>query len=142
MHRLSIGAGRDRRPGWKTLDADPANQPDFLATVPPLPEQVQRVAWDAIEMLHVVEHFPPWVAAELLGEIHAVLAPGGLLVLEQQDPVAFGFRASFLALTAVGFAASLLCFIAYWIDRRHRRNQAVAALQYMNQIETNLSDPS
>lgn len=61
------------------------------------------------------------------------------LVLEEQESVAFGFRASFFALAAVGFAASLLCFIAYWTDRQRRRGQVAAALQFMDQIETNLT---
>ena len=65
----------------------------------------------------------------------------GFLVLEEQQSVAFGFRGSFLVLTAVGFAASLLCFIAYWTDRRRRRDQGAVALQYMVQIETNLTRP-
>ena len=62
----------------------------------------------------------------------------GLLALEQQNNVAFGFRASFLTLTAVGLVASMICFIAYWMDRRRRKNDVATTLQYMNQIETNL----
>ena len=65
----------------------------------------------------------------------------GFLVLVEQQSVAFGFRGSFLALTAVGFTSSLLCFIAYLTDRRRRRDQGAIALQYMDQIETNLTRP-
>jgi hypothetical protein len=85
MHRLSIGAGRDQKPGWKCLDADPTHRPDFVATVPPLPEAVKQICWHEIEMIHVIEHFYPWQADELLREIFDILQPGGLLVLEQPN---------------------------------------------------------
>lgn len=63
----------------------------------------------------------------------------GTLALEQQNSVAFGFRASFLALTAVGFVTSLICFIAFLFERLRRKNQVAIVLQYMDQIETSLT---
>ncbi len=85
MNCLTIAAGPDRRSGWKTLDANPANEPDFVASVPPLPEAVRLVSWDEIELIHGIEHFFAWDAAALLREIHEVLRPDGLLTLEQPN---------------------------------------------------------
>lgn len=82
---LIIGCGAQRRPGWKTLDADPTVGSDYVADLPPLPPEVREVPWDTIEMIHFIEHLYPWDAAELLRQIHACLRPGGTFVLEQPD---------------------------------------------------------
>ena len=110
----------------------PPRQQAFLITV----GDWNRIK-DAIESIHSLENhwFTAFWAFLTLGVSFLI----GLLALEQQNNVAFGFRASFLALTAAGFVASLICFIAYWIDRGRRKNQVVAALQSMNQIETSLT---
>ena len=81
-NKLMIGAGKSRRSGWTTLDADPRSKADIIATVPPLPDQVKAKRWDEIEMIHVIEHFYIWEARQLLCEIRAVLAPGGKLIVE------------------------------------------------------------
>jgi predicted SAM-dependent methyltransferase len=78
-------AGIFRREGWKTLDADPRNRPDYLAAIPPLPEAVKGQRWEEIEWLHGITSFYPWDGAALLREIHDVLEPGGKLILEQPD---------------------------------------------------------
>lgn len=85
MNRLILCAGRVRRPGWKTLDADPDVGPDILAHVPPLPADVKQRQWDTIEWIHGVGTFDPWVAEVLLADLREVLAPDGILVLEQPD---------------------------------------------------------
>lgn len=85
MNRLMLCAGSMRRPGWKTLDADPKHAPDFLASIPPLPDAVKAQKWDEIEWIHGITSLYPWQAVQVLQEIRAVLAPGGRLVLEQPD---------------------------------------------------------
>jgi hypothetical protein len=78
-------AGLARREGWKTLDANPAYAPDYLASIPPLPDVVRAELWQEIEWIHGITSLYPWDAATLLEEIRAVLVPGGKLVLEQPD---------------------------------------------------------
>lgn len=78
-------AGRMRRPGWKTLDADERASPDFLARIPPLPDGVASQKWDEIEWIHGITSVYPWEAEQLLVEIKNVLIPNGRLVLEQPD---------------------------------------------------------
>lgn len=85
MNRLMLCAGASRRDGWKTLDANPKHEPDFLATIPPLPDSVKAVAWDEIEWIHGITSFYPWEGAQILKELKAVLVPGGKLILEQPD---------------------------------------------------------
>lgn len=85
MNCLILCAGKTHRSGWKTLDANPANEPDYLSRIPPLPEAVTAVSWDEIELIHGITSFYLWEAAELLAQIHPILAPEGKLVLEQPD---------------------------------------------------------
>jgi len=91
MNKLMIGAGRMRRKGWLTLDADPESGADIIATVPPLPDEARAVQWDEIEMIHVIEHFYLWEARQLLREIREVLAVGGRLVIEAPN-IAYAAR--------------------------------------------------
>lgn len=83
--KLILCSGQTRREGWKTLDANPKNEPDFLAVIPPLPSEVKAVVWDEIELVHGITSFYPWEAETLLKELREVLSPGSKLVLEQPD---------------------------------------------------------
>lgn len=85
LNKLALCAGRQRKPGWKTLDANHNVRPDFVAVLPGLPDAVTRHEWDEIELIHGIEHFPRWEVNQLLTEILEVLKPGGLLVLEQPN---------------------------------------------------------
>ena len=78
-------AGVTRRAGWKTLDASPERGADYIATIPPLPEEVKATKWDEIDWIHGIAALYPWQAEEALREIRGVLAPDGKLVLEQPD---------------------------------------------------------
>lgn len=60
------------------------------AYVPPLPPSV-RGPYTSCFLLHVLEHMPnPQAASLLLEQIHAVLAPGGALVIACPDYVRWG----------------------------------------------------
>lgn len=83
--RLIIGVGIHKREGWQTLDADPELHPDFVAAVPPFPAEVNAVWWDEIEWIHGIGTLYPWDAVQALKEIHALLASGGKLILEQPN---------------------------------------------------------
>ena len=80
MSRYMIGAGGQRRKGWKTVDANPRTKPDIVAELPPIPAECRDAA--AFELIHVLEHFYLWDARELLKEFFAALRPGGELILE------------------------------------------------------------
>ncbi len=67
------------------LDADPAVKPHILARVPPIPLDANGERWESIDLIHGIEHFHLWEAEELLASAHEVLAPGGVLALEQPD---------------------------------------------------------
>lgn len=75
-----IGAGRTRREGWLTIDADPRVNPDIVSTLPPVPEECHGA--EAFELIHVLEHFHIWEARALLPQFHAALKTGGELILE------------------------------------------------------------
>jgi hypothetical protein len=78
--KLMIGAGYDRRPGWKTLDARPETAPDFFCTVPPLPPEIASL--EAVEMIHFLGHLYPWDGLALLNEIFSLMVPRGGIVIE------------------------------------------------------------
>lgn len=80
MSRFMIGAGRQRRSGWKTVDADRRVRPDIVATLPPVPEECREA--EAFELIHVLEHFHLWEARDLLRGFLEALRPGGELILE------------------------------------------------------------
>lgn len=85
--RLSLGCGKDSRPGWVRLDANPEVHPDILSTVPPIPEAVLGRRWDEIELNHFLASLYKWQAKELICQLWQVLAPGGKLVIETPDLV-------------------------------------------------------
>jgi len=83
--KLMIGAGSVRREGWLTLDADASRQPDYVATLPPMPLSLALQQWDEVEWVHGVQSLYPWEALDVLQRLRVMLSPDGLLVLEQPD---------------------------------------------------------
>lgn len=85
MNRLMLCSGIFRREGWKTLDCNPKHHPDFLATLPPLPQAVKALQWDEIEWIHgLTTGVHEWDHLPILEEIRLSLRalPAGKLVLE------------------------------------------------------------
>jgi len=83
--KLHLLSGSSPLPGYATLDADPAYDPDYLAHIPPLPSPVMRTAWDEIALIHGIEHLRLAEAMSLLPDLYAILVPGGKLILEQPN---------------------------------------------------------
>lgn len=85
--KLLLCCGPTRPAGFVRLDSNAKHAPDILASVPPLPPEA-RGPWDEVDLIHGIEHFWLWDAGPLLREIHSVLKPGGVLVLEQPNVAA------------------------------------------------------
>jgi len=75
--RLNLGAGAYRIPGYLSVDQDDTHGPDWLLRVPPIPAPDDSVA--EIYAGHLLEHFEPDEADDLLAECRRVLVPGGKL---------------------------------------------------------------
>ncbi len=82
---LDIGSGRARRyahlcpraTAYRTLDTDPAGQPDILASADAIP--LPDASVDGIICTQVLEHLPhPWIAVR---EMARILRPGGHAVI-------------------------------------------------------------
>lgn len=73
--------------GWFRVDSNSATRPDLIATVPPVPYILRdKGPWDIIALIHGIEHFYQWEAAELVRQCWEMLTPnGGQLILEQPN---------------------------------------------------------
>lgn len=87
MPKLMLGGGDQtvhyQRRGWLVLDGDPEVGADFVARVPPLPDEIKDIEWSIVKAVHFIEHLYRDDAVKLLAEIYDILAPGGSLILEQ-----------------------------------------------------------
>lgn len=84
-NRLILGSGDWHWEGWTTVDANPANAPDFVAALPPLPDAVARQRWDTIMAIHFIEHIAVWEAESLLRDCYSILNDGGKIILEMPN---------------------------------------------------------
>jgi SAM-dependent methyltransferase len=74
MRQLHIGPGRDKLPGFETLDIRPGLADHTAdARVLPFPDQT----FDLIYASHIIEHIPWYETDALLKEWLRVLTPGG-----------------------------------------------------------------
>jgi SAM-dependent methyltransferase len=102
LHVLEIGVGRgDFAQYLKSVDAnytgieankvlcDRLNEQGFnviCSSVPPFPQELGKAAFDLVVMCHIFEHFMDFKEAlKVLGEIYALLKPGGRLLLFHPD---------------------------------------------------------
>jgi len=84
-NQLLLGSGEWDWAGWTRIDASPNAPATYIANIPPLPAGVAMEKWDTIMAIHFIEHLAPWKAEELLHECYNILAPGGVLILEQPN---------------------------------------------------------
>jgi predicted SAM-dependent methyltransferase len=81
--RLNLGCGGKILAGYINCDFEDNHsgiKPDVVCDVRKLPFEDEYA--DEILAVHLVEHFYPWEAEEILGDWKRVLKPGGRLVLE------------------------------------------------------------
>ena len=74
-HRLNIGCGGNRLPGWLNADRFPPPGATFLDAEKPLP--FDDAVFAAILCEHMIEHVPKSAAIFLLAEMRRILRPGG-----------------------------------------------------------------
>jgi SAM-dependent methyltransferase len=81
--RLNLGCGDKILEGYINVDfaeSRKGNKPDVIADLRDLQFEVDYA--DEILSVHVIEHFYPWEAEDLLNHWKNILKPGGSLVLE------------------------------------------------------------
>ncbi|MFD0669044.1 class I SAM-dependent methyltransferase [Ramlibacter sp. MAHUQ-53] len=81
--RLNLGCGDKLLPGYINIDAAPSRKgraPDVVADLRAL--AFGPGVADEILAVHVIEHFHPWEAEDLVRHWRDLLKPGGRLVLE------------------------------------------------------------
>ena len=78
--KLNLGCGSNHRAGYVNVDADPGREPDVVADIRRLPDELT----DAEEVLaiHVLEHFPIGELTMLLKHWRSRMRPGARLVIE------------------------------------------------------------
>lgn len=81
--KLNIGSGKKRLPGFTNVDAVARDGVDIVATADSIP--LPDASVEEILACHIIEHALPWDVPPILAEWHRLLAPGGLLVMEQPD---------------------------------------------------------
>jgi predicted SAM-dependent methyltransferase len=81
--RLNLGCGHDVRPGHANVDKFPVNDDVVQADFPLLPFP-DNYANEAL-LSHVLEHFGYADGLTLCREIHRVLKPGGIALIEVPD---------------------------------------------------------
>ncbi|MDR3000636.1 MAG: class I SAM-dependent methyltransferase [Fibromonadaceae bacterium] len=63
----------------------------IYSQVPPFPKELERETYDLVVMCHIFEHLKDWQEAlKVLGEIFALLKPGGRLLLFHPDYLDWG----------------------------------------------------
>lgn len=85
MKQLLLGSGNWHWEGWTTLDANHGSGADFIAAIPPLPDEVKCETYSHILASHFIEHIFRWEALSLLKECYEILELGGILTLEQPN---------------------------------------------------------
>lgn len=84
MHRrLEVGPGRERLPGFETIDIMPGPFVDHVGDAQKLPFADQT--FDMVYSCHSLEHFDWWLVEGVVAEWTRVLKPGGNLTIHTVD---------------------------------------------------------
>jgi predicted SAM-dependent methyltransferase len=74
--KVDLGSGTVRhRAGFVTIDANPATEPDIIATLPPIP--LPDESCEIVYASHFLEHLAQPDVMALMAEVWRVLIPGG-----------------------------------------------------------------
>lgn len=80
--RLVLGAGTRQKDGWKHHDVQPLDGIDYVCDFWMIGAFVEDGSCEAIEMTHMLEHFPMKDVQRVLKKIWGLLQPGGELYIE------------------------------------------------------------
>jgi predicted SAM-dependent methyltransferase len=79
-HRLEIGAGRGRKPGWLATDLGEAGEGDgYMRMDATQPFPIPDASFDIVYSEHMIEHVPYLAGRAMIRECHRILKPGGVL---------------------------------------------------------------
>lgn len=84
MLKLNLGAGRERIPGFHSVDINPNVGPDILLAADDL-HSIGHNTVEEIRAVDVLEHMPYRWTGRVLREWARVLVPGGLLYVQVPD---------------------------------------------------------
>jgi predicted SAM-dependent methyltransferase len=79
--KINVGSGKIRIDGYKNLDMDPRNEPEYVGKAEELPFEDGTV--DVIYASHILEHILPDI--DVIKEWHRVLKVGGELFVAVPD---------------------------------------------------------
>jgi len=82
-HKLNIGCGGNRVPGWLNVDRFPPPGVTFMDATARLP--FADATFEAVLCEHMIEHVPKSAALHLLVEVRRVLRPGGVARIVTPD---------------------------------------------------------
>lgn len=79
--KLEIGSGKWPHAGYKTIDIEPTNNPDYVGDF-----RIMKFSdIEEIRVHHLLEHFDRKEAIEVLKQWRSWLKPGGTLIIETPD---------------------------------------------------------
>jgi SAM-dependent methyltransferase len=81
--KVELGAGATKKPGWKTVDVNPAFEPDYVASALHLPFADGSVDW--MRAVDVLEHLSYRDTHGALAEWARVMRRGGELYVQVPD---------------------------------------------------------
>jgi hypothetical protein len=83
--RLNLGCGQDYQPGYVNVDVDPSADSDMVLDTAKVRRHFRDAAVAEVRRIPTREYHPLWEARDILRDVHALLQPGGRLVLELCD---------------------------------------------------------
>jgi ubiquinone/menaquinone biosynthesis C-methylase UbiE len=83
--KLEIGPGRERIPGFYSLNAVKSDATDFICDCGRQPLPFSDDAFDLIYSSHFLEHIPWFKVAAILDEMHRCIKPGGAVEIWVPD---------------------------------------------------------
>ena len=83
--QLNLGCGGVNLPDFVNVDADPKAAADLVIDFSRIGEIYPPQSVAQIQMIHSIGYLRLWQAEDLVRDLHRLLKPGGLLVIETPD---------------------------------------------------------